>query len=332
MSGRAFGWAKRQDAPDRDSKALLVFLADYVQDTPFAWPAVATIAAELQVSERTVQRLLPVLLKAGLIIGYEVKDKATGRCRTRAYFFPIDSDRPDLAQVRAFELNAGCVLTQLDAEPAEQATSGEGDSIVTLGGDAAVTGEGDSIVTGRVTAVSPLKEPTSELSDADASSTGGRACAVDLFGEAWAAYPELGRLGASSERLGRKSWGDELVGGASPDRILAGIRAYAGNRAVWGASGRPKAFHRFLSDGCWVEFADAPVKAGCPVAGGWPGPANIRMAIAQGLGEGFAFATLDAAGWNGSAVVAKTRWAANELRTKAREILSEIGVEVLNPP
>lgn len=334
MSGRALGWAKRQDAPDRDTKSLLVFLADYVIDTPFAWPSVATLAGELQVSERTVQRMLPQLVEAGLVVGFEVKDKATGRCRTRAYYFPIDSADPTPAQVRAFEMNAGCVLTRLGnaASPGEP---GEGDSTVTPEGDSGVTGEGDHSVTGRVTAVSPLKEPPSELSDADASSTGGRASegagaeeGGDAFEDAWAAYPEQGRLGASSQRLGRQAWADELAGGASPARMIAGVGAYAGNRAVWGASGRPKAFHRFLSDGCWAEFADLPAKAGGAARpAGWPGPPEVRGQVVAARGEGFACSWLDPGLWDGKAVVARTRIAA----TRLREALRGSGVEVLDP-
>jgi hypothetical protein len=306
MSGRAFGWAKKQDAPDRDTKALLVFLADYVQDTPFAWPAVATVAAELQCSERTVQRMLPQLVAAGLIVGYEVKDKATGRCRTRAYYFPIEADEPTPSQLRAFEMNAGCTLTRL---------GGEGDSTVTPEGDAGVTGEGDSSVTGRVSAVSPLNEPSSELSDADASSTGGRAREGESFEDAWAAYPEAGRLGVSSERLARQAFADELAGGAAPARIVAGARGYAATPKVWGASGRPKALHRFLSEGIWEGFADgaASSQANGVRVGGWAGPDDVRAAVAT-VDPALVVSCLDMATWDGVAIVARTRWAADKLR------------------
>jgi hypothetical protein len=203
MSGRAFGWAKRQLAPCRDTKALLVFLADYAQAQPFAWPAVSTIAGELQCSERTVQRMLPHLLAAGLLVAFDCTDKATNRTRTRVYYFPVEADLPSAEQIKAFELNVGCRLTLLnsDGQPAK-----EGDSRVTPPVTSAVTGPGDSRVTPPVTTESPLKELELEQVEADASTLGERDREGDQFNEAWSAYPDAGRLGVSSERMGRQAW------------------------------------------------------------------------------------------------------------------------------
>jgi hypothetical protein len=326
MSGRALGWAKRQHAPDRDTKALLVFLADYVQDQPFAWPAVSTVAGELQCSERTVQRMLPQLVAAGLLVAFECTDKATNRTRTRVYYFPVELDLPTPAQIKAFELNAGCRLAQLSpcGRPLE-----EGDSRVTGSVTGAVTGEGDSRVTGGVTTESPLKELNKEPSEADAYTRRERVLEVEIdrFAEAWAAYPDAGRLGVSSERMGRQAWAEELAGGADPARILAGIAAYAGNRAVWGASGRPKAFHRFLSGGCWIEFADlTPATPSSSCSSSWSGPAEFRAVVVASKGEAWARSWLDPATWNGQAVVAARRIAARELREVLRG-----QVEVLDP-
>jgi hypothetical protein len=169
------------------------------------------------------------------------------------------------------------------------------------------------------------REPTPERA---------RASETDVCQMAFDAFPEAGRKGPSSIRLWRAAWASELAGGASDLRMLAGVRAYAADRKAWGSSGRPKTAHLWLADGCWEAFADdAPSAAvvGGQVTG-WPGPAHVRAAIAKAHGEAFAGSTMDAASWNGAAIVARTRWAADKLRGEARGVLIELAVEVLNPP
>src|SRR5690606_35400191 len=112
-------------------------------DGYFAFPAVATVAGELQVDERTVQRHLRILEDDHQIIGCDVEDKATGRTRTRAYYFPVEGRGPSAKELKAFELKVGGRVTRVS--PWE--------------GDMGVTGEGDTGVRGRVTTVSPLNEP-----------------------------------------------------------------------------------------------------------------------------------------------------------------------------
>ena len=52
---------------DSTAKLLLIVLADYANDDGMAWPSVATMAAEVEKSERSIQLLLRKLEKQGLI-------------------------------------------------------------------------------------------------------------------------------------------------------------------------------------------------------------------------------------------------------------------------
>lgn len=52
---------------DSTTKLLLIVLADYANDDRQAWPSVATLAAEVEVGDRTIQRSLRKLESMGLI-------------------------------------------------------------------------------------------------------------------------------------------------------------------------------------------------------------------------------------------------------------------------
>lgn len=52
---------------DSTAKLLLIVLADYANDEGMAWPSIATMANEVEKSERSIQLLLRKLEKQGLI-------------------------------------------------------------------------------------------------------------------------------------------------------------------------------------------------------------------------------------------------------------------------
>lgn len=68
MSVAAITWAKAQQAPNAVAKAVLVFIADYADDDGVAWPSLATLTNDLQVSKRTLQRAIRLLEEAGLLL------------------------------------------------------------------------------------------------------------------------------------------------------------------------------------------------------------------------------------------------------------------------
>ncbi|MER9967551.1 helix-turn-helix domain-containing protein [Mesorhizobium sp. M0060] len=68
MSNVALAWAYRQQTPDAGAKAVLVCLAWRADSkTGKCWPSIATISADTQIPERTVNRKIKELTKAGLI-------------------------------------------------------------------------------------------------------------------------------------------------------------------------------------------------------------------------------------------------------------------------
>lgn len=158
MSGLALGWTrKRRDAPSREAKALLMYLADNANEQT-AWPSKRKLALDVMCSEKTIMRLLADLVEARLLIRLDVEDKHTGRTRTCGYYFPIQGRPPGADEIAAFELEVGGRVTRV--------SPWEGDTGVPLVGDMGVTGRG--------TTVSPLNEPPLEPSGPEGPSPGGR--------------------------------------------------------------------------------------------------------------------------------------------------------------
>ena len=93
MSGAAIGWAKAQNAPSMIAKAVLICLADYADDQGTAWPSVPKLAAEVQISDRTVQRALRVLEEAGLLTVERHDRKDGGQTSNRYHLSMTPGDR-----------------------------------------------------------------------------------------------------------------------------------------------------------------------------------------------------------------------------------------------
>ncbi|KFI97842.1 helix-turn-helix domain-containing protein [Bifidobacterium stellenboschense] len=87
---------------DSTAKLLLIVLADYANDDGMAWPSVATMAQEVEKSERSIQLLLRKLEKTGLIRKGDQKlvgKYAKGRRPVVYKLFPkkTKSENPDEA-------------------------------------------------------------------------------------------------------------------------------------------------------------------------------------------------------------------------------------------
>ena len=67
MSVVALSWAKRQRAGGVAAKAVLLVLADYADEEGTCWPSQARIAAECELTDRSVRDQLTKLEAAGLI-------------------------------------------------------------------------------------------------------------------------------------------------------------------------------------------------------------------------------------------------------------------------
>lgn len=84
MSVAALTWAKAQAAPTITAKSVLICMADYADEHGVAWPAVKTLAREVQASDRTIQRALRALEENGLVT-VERRDRQDGGQTSNGY-------------------------------------------------------------------------------------------------------------------------------------------------------------------------------------------------------------------------------------------------------
>lgn len=126
MSGAALGWAKAQKAPNMIAKAVLICLADYADDQGTAWPSVPKLAAEVQVSDRTVQRSLRALEEAGLLTVEKHDRKDGGQTSNRYHlaFTPGDCVSPPRCQPVTPPVT---LLSPANGTPIELSPSDEGE-------------------------------------------------------------------------------------------------------------------------------------------------------------------------------------------------------------
>jgi DNA-binding transcriptional ArsR family regulator len=94
MSIRALNWAWSQRTGGPASKVVLMKLADYSNDTGVAFPSVARIALQCEMSERTVQRHLRAL-EANRLLTSEERRRADGSRTSNTYTLalpPVDDE------------------------------------------------------------------------------------------------------------------------------------------------------------------------------------------------------------------------------------------------
>lgn len=102
MSWEALNWAALQITPDKNTKALLLALANVSDHAGYCFPSIAYLSGLLQCSERTVQRGLKVLVDYGFVSRSERTGK-NGARQTDDYrllgSFPEKGKRPPGARV-----------------------------------------------------------------------------------------------------------------------------------------------------------------------------------------------------------------------------------------
>jgi hypothetical protein len=295
VSFRALAAAVGQAAPSASAKLVLVVLAGYAGEDGACFPSQARVAADAQLSLRTVRDAYRDLKAAGLI-------ETTSRRRADG------SRTTDLVRL-TFPIAPG----KRRAAPVDRRQ---------MAPSPAAAGAGPE----------PAREPAGEGPEGPPSDAG--AAGEDWFEQAWAAYPEGGRQ-TSSRRQARGAWAAELKGGGDGRAMARAAGVYAAERARWGRSGSPLAFHNFLSLGRWVECVAAAGQGPSPEARApFDGPAEVAQALRAGLGEaGFASWTAGATWRAGArAVAAPTRLAAGRLRDRCGAELRRLGVAVEDPP
>jgi DNA-binding transcriptional ArsR family regulator len=311
LSEAAITWAQGQRCATPTAKFLLMRLAAYADAEGVAWAFVERLADEMQTTDRTVQRSLRALEKVGLV-------RKTGRFKGRnGPYYALDLDRPAT-------VGQGRTVTRVSPL--------NGDMGVTVGdpnGDMGVTPNGDMGVTPKQGKPSSVEDKSSPSERAGAREAGQ----LIGFEAAFAAYPPTGRDGVSSRRQAELAYAEEIADGGDPAVILAGVAAYAGDRRLWGASGRPKAFHNFLKSAVWRDLASQAAVAAAPPPV-WCGPAEIRAALVGYLGEDAVRASLDMAGWCEAdrVILARSTYAAGRLSKDAHPVLSAADVSVKFEP
>lgn len=88
MSIRAMNWAWSQRTGSPSAKVVLMKLADYADDGGFAFPSVARIAMQCEMSERTVQRHLRAL-EVHQFLTCQARRRPDGSPATNAYLLSL---------------------------------------------------------------------------------------------------------------------------------------------------------------------------------------------------------------------------------------------------
>lgn len=122
------------------ARLALMLIADYADEDHICWPSISTMAEEMGCSDRTVQRVIAMLVDKGLL-QVESRHAVNGRQQSNRY-----------------RLAVGCQFVT-PTTSANSLLDGEGDSLTPSEGDK-LTGEGDTSAGGRVSPVSPLESTT----------------------------------------------------------------------------------------------------------------------------------------------------------------------------
>lgn len=341
MSGEALGWAKRQTAPTRGCKTILICMADYASKEGFAFPKLSSLAVETQLAERHVRRSLGHLCEAGLLREYHVVCSRTGRTRTRLYWFPIRSAEPEAGSVEQWALDNGARVVPAD-EAALVWRRGKRSEVSRMspspGEAASVAGvplvEDSGVPRGR-THESPLK-PLPEQKRSDDLFSDAHYAETALFEAALAAYPESG-LKWTDEGKAREAWDASVKLVGRGERLLGAVRAMAADPALKGLSWGSCSLQRWLSEKRWRAWLAQADRLGADgarpggVADGraiWPGPVEIRDAMIAQLGLAAVQSYLDTAGWDevGGRILTRFAIGADRLNGEAGPLLRALNI------
>ena len=318
MSDVAVTWAKAQECvdeagrKDRNAKQTLVHLASYVDALGVGWASVPVLAMEMDVSERSVQRGLRALEAMSLIKATGEKKNMEGRLYPY-YQLPLETGHASTARRRKAERAAARgdrVSPQGGENPGSRGdmVSPQDVASVTPWGDTGVTQIGKGITQGF--------KPSASVRASEAA------------GKAWATKaPER----VSPKRV-EASWLNAVERSReTDDRMLSAVRACVARDPDF-ARGKAMNLDRWLDEDRFMAWLpDDGALAQAPVILGWAGPANVRAAVMDAMGEAGVASYLNHARWDEGlgAVVAATKIGAQRLTDGAGSALKALGVKVM---
>lgn len=106
-------------------KLVLIKLADNASDSGECWPAVATIAFECEISERSVQNHIKQLVADGFV-RVEERRGANGVNRSNIYHLSFNNDGANAAPYQNGSISEGANAAPYGASPAPQGANGAG--------------------------------------------------------------------------------------------------------------------------------------------------------------------------------------------------------------
>jgi len=145
-----------------------------------------------------------------------------------------------------------------------------------------------------------------------------------IFEAAWLAYPERGR-GNLSKAKAWEAWCAAVLVIGSEDALLAAVQAYAYSAYVL-TGGKPRRFDRWLADGAYDAHAQGKPSAA------WPGPTEVRTAVALEKGEDWTAGYLDRCRWRDvprRAVISENGFVVDTLKREVGHLFEAMEIGVL---
>lgn len=280
-------WVERQRELDTTSKYILEKLARFADAECCGWAKIDTLAALVNVSERTIQYRLRLLESLGLIR----RSGRVHRLKNSTREVPIYQLAPDIEGLGA-PVGMGANPAPIDGDGCKS-DGGMGAAVCTRIGT-----EGTEV-------------------RADALTVCERARSAG-FDEALAVYPQTG-LAVTDFPRARQAW-LSVTAEVAPDVLLAAIADYvARDRALAKGDYGAPAFEKWLLSERWRAWLPADARgaavgaaaaAAKAVGPRFPGPSDLRDDFLDSFGDGPTGSYLDPCRWDGERRVLLARTSA----------------------
>jgi len=238
MSIHAVSWALKQPVKPASAKLALIAIGNYADAYGRCWPSQQTLAADTNLTERSIRTAIATLEKLGLLKRVTRRRKDGSRASDR---FLIPALMQGHGQPEDF---SGC---EYDTdEPTGKFFRDNRKN----------TTEQPEKSSG-LTTFEPSKNH--QRNHSSAASPPPPAEMVDRFDEFWAAYPKRG-LAANPQKPAREKFAKAVKTGADPEAIIGGARRYAEIEKRSGRFGTEKVAQAqtWLNQERWGDYPAVP--------------------------------------------------------------------------